>query len=92
MLYTLRNGLKKNRLGISVSKKVGQAVFRNRVKRLIKESLRQNPPSLLQGYDFVVVVRQAFTNDVTYMEVSKNLLNLFKKQKLLQDDTKEGKH
>lgn len=45
------------RLGLSVNRKVGNAVVRNRVRRLIKESFRLTPP--VSGRDYVVVARQA---------------------------------
>jgi ribonuclease P protein component len=45
------NGLKQTRLGITVSKRVGNAVKRNRIKRLVREFFRQNKESFLNGYD-----------------------------------------
>jgi ribonuclease P protein component len=45
------------RLGLSVSKKVGNAVTRNRIRRWVKESLRLTPPP--EGFDYVVVARAA---------------------------------
>ena len=47
----------KNRLGISVSKKVGNSVVRHRVKRLIKESYRLNEDMFNSGLDIVVIAR-----------------------------------
>ncbi|MGI2335290.1 MAG: ribonuclease P protein component [Dehalogenimonas sp.] len=46
-----------NRIGIVVSKKVGGAVVRNRVRRRIKEIFRQK--TLKEGYDIVIIARQA---------------------------------
>ncbi len=58
VMYYKKNGTKINRLGISVSKKVGKAVIRNRVKRLIKEAFRKQDMSNLSfGYDIVFVAR-----------------------------------
>ena len=59
VMYVRKSGKDGNRLGISVSKKVGNSVVRHRIKRLVKESYRLQETSFLQGYDIVVVARQA---------------------------------
>ena len=56
-VYALPNILGHPRLGMSVSRKVGIAVRRNRIRRLIRESFRLLQHDLPQGYDLVVVVR-----------------------------------
>ncbi|KAJ49567.1 ribonuclease P protein component [Clostridium tetanomorphum] len=67
-----------NRFGVSVSKKVGKSVIRNRVRRLIKESYRLIPNNLKKGYDLVVIARTS-SRDKNYAEIEKALINLFKK-------------
>lgn len=57
VVYAKRNGLAHNRLGITVSKKIGKAVVRNRAKRRLREVYRINSANILQGYDFVLVAR-----------------------------------
>ena len=57
VVYALENGFSYNRVGISISKKVGIAVQRNRVKRLIRESYRLSEDSILTGYDIVILVK-----------------------------------
>jgi ribonuclease P protein component len=57
VMYLWRNDSEKNRLGISVSKKVGNSVVRHRVTRLIRESYRLNEDRFQRGYDFVVIAR-----------------------------------
>ena len=57
VLYRLENGLSKNRIGISVSKKVGNSVVRHRITRLIREAYRLNRNQLASGKDIVVVAR-----------------------------------
>ncbi len=47
------------RLGLSVSKKVGGAVVRNRIKRLLREAFQESAPCLPHGYDYVVIARPA---------------------------------
>lgn len=56
-LYALPNQLGHARLGISISRKVGIAARRNRIKRLLRESFRLLQHDLPRGYDLVVVVR-----------------------------------
>ena len=53
-----QNGLGSNRLGITVSKKTGSAVKRNRVKRLIREFFRLNRLYFPQGYDILIVAKK----------------------------------
>ena len=71
-----------NRLGISVSKKVGKSVVRSRVTRLIKESYRLSEEDIKQGYDIVVIARVS-ANGADYREINKALLSLLKKHDLL---------
>lgn len=56
-VYSRPNGLKHLRLGISISRRVGTAVKRNRIKRLLRESFRLSQHEWPGGYDLVVVVR-----------------------------------
>src|ERR1019366_6471117 len=55
--YSLPNDLGHPRLGISISRKVGTAPVRNRIKRLLREAFRLHPYDLPRGYDLVIVVR-----------------------------------
>ncbi|MCM0647018.1 ribonuclease P protein component [Clostridium swellfunianum] len=85
VLYIFKNKKEINRVGISVSKKVGKSVIRSRVKRLISESYRLNNNSIKKGYDLVFIARVA-SNDKSYFEIEKSLKNLFKKAGLLIDE------
>ena len=53
-----KNDLGVTRLGITVGKKVGKAVKRNRIKRLIREFFRQNKSDLVQGQDIAIIVKR----------------------------------
>ena len=57
VMYVLSNQTEGNRLGISVSKKVGNSVVRHRVTRLIRESIRLNVEKFENGYDIVIIAR-----------------------------------
>lgn len=59
VVYCRRNGLDKNRLGLTVSTKLGHAVVRNRMRRRLREIYRADEGSLLHGYDIVIVARSA---------------------------------
>lgn len=56
-VYFRRNGGRDNRLGLTVSNKIGNAVVRNRIRRRLREIYRLNEPSLRRGIDIVVVGR-----------------------------------
>jgi ribonuclease P protein component len=56
-VFALSNGLHHARLGLSVSRRVGTAPRRNRIKRLLRESFRLMPLNRSLGYDLVIVVR-----------------------------------
>ncbi len=78
VMYYKKNGTEINRLGISVSKKVGKAVVRNRVKRLIKEAFRIQE-NIVGGYDiiFVARVRMKFANmKIVNKEIKRLVKNL----------------
>ncbi|MBS4899496.1 MAG: ribonuclease P protein component [Clostridiales bacterium] len=80
----------KNRLGISVSKKVGNSVIRHHLCRLIREAYRSNADQVINGYDIVVVVRSEL-NGKSYADTEKALMHLLKKHKLLSNyATSEG--
>jgi ribonuclease P protein component len=58
LLFGHPNGLPYPRLGLSVSRRVGGAVFRNRWKRLLREAFRLSREDLPEGFDLVIVPRQ----------------------------------
>ena len=59
VMYVLDNQYMKNRLGISVSKKVGNSVVRHRLTRLVRESYRLNEELFRRNLDIVVIARPA---------------------------------
>ncbi|MDY6012014.1 ribonuclease P protein component [Clostridium sp.] len=92
VLYTYNNRNNKNsddkiynKIGVSVSKKVGNSVVRSRTKRLVMESYRLNESSIKRGFDFVFIVRNNM-KDKSFHEVEKAMLNLFKKAGLYNEE------
>lgn len=77
VMYVKENGLGINRIGISVSKKVGNSVVRHRVTRLIRESYRLHENIFNSGLDMVIVARTS-TAFVSFYEIEKSLLHLSK--------------
>lgn len=75
VMYVSENGSDKNRLGISVSKKVGNSVVRHHVSRLIRESYRLHEDLFRSGYDLVVVAR-VNAKDAKYAEIESALLHV----------------
>ncbi len=66
-----------NRIGISVSKKVGNSVVRHRVKRLVKESYRLHEDIFNSGLDIVIIARPSCSS-LGYREVEDSILHLCK--------------
>ena len=75
VMYVLPNQHMMNRLGISVSKKVGNSVVRHRLTRLIRESYRLNEAEFENSLDIVVVARPQ-AKDRTYREIESALMHL----------------
>ena len=82
VMYVRKNESETGRLGISVSKKVGNSVVRHRIARLIRESYRLNVSKFHSGWDIVVVARQG-AKGRNYFEIESAMLHLAKLHKLL---------
>ena len=68
VMYVLENNMERNRLGISVSKKVGNSVVRHHVTRLVRESYRLQENIFNSGLDIVVIAR-ANAASASYAEI-----------------------
>lgn len=82
VIYFRKNKYGFNRLGLTVSPKVGCAVTRNRIRRLIKENYRVLQ-GLKEGYDIVIVARSS-SNNASFDEIGKDLVKGFKEASLLE--------
>lgn len=80
-MYAKENDLEYTRLGVSVSKKIGKSVVRNKVKRRIKEAFRTSYGSIKRGFDVVISVKEDVKN-ADYKEIKKQMIVLLKKLNL----------
>ena len=85
VMYVKENDLGINRIGISVSKKVGNSVVRHRVKRLILESYRLHEDMFNSSLDMVIIARST-AKDKSYKEISSAVIHLGKLHGILVKD------
>lgn len=85
VMYVLPNQTERNRLGISVSKKVGNSVIRHHLTRLVRESYRLHEDMFNSGLDIVVIARQS-AKDISYHEVESALLHLGGLHKIINNE------
>ena len=65
----------KNKYGITVPKKTGTALIRNKIKRRVKNIIDNNKNIVQKNYDYVIIVKKGII-DLTYQEMEKELLKL----------------
>ena len=85
VMYIKENNQNLNRLGISVSKKVGNSVIRHRLTRLIRESYRLHEKVFNSGLDIVVVVRNS-AKDCNYFQIESAILHLGKLHNIINEE------
>ena len=85
VLYARKNRTGTNRVGITVSKKLGKAHIRNRVRRRFREVYRLNEEMFQPGWDIVVVARSKAV-EASFSDLTKGYLTLARKAGLLRED------
>jgi len=84
IIYVLRKESQEAfRIGLSVSKKIGNAVVRNRVKRYIRQAFTEINHRIKDDYDFIIIARKPAA-DFTFTEVKSSLLHILKKTNVLR--------
>lgn len=87
VVYHMKNRVGGNRLGITVSTKVGNAVVRNKIRRRLKEIYRLNEGKLREGVDIVVVARNRAVN-VPYARLEREFIEACEKLKIVKSEDK----
>ena len=82
----LANGLDRSRFAFSVSKRVGNAVARNRLKRRLREAVRERPVS--SGWDAILIARRGIQN-ATYRQLSSAAWNLLRRSRIAGGETRQ---
>jgi ribonuclease P protein component len=83
VMYLLENNTTSNRIGISVSKKVGNSIVRHHLTRLIRESYRLNEEKFETGLDIVIVARVS-AKDRKFNEIESSLLHVGRIHKIVK--------
>ncbi|MEA2067106.1 MAG: ribonuclease P protein component [Thermotogota bacterium] len=81
IIFIFYNGLPFSRIGISIRKKFGSAVKRNRLKRLVKEVYRTRKMLFPSGYDILFIARRELSdsfkcNNMGYTDIEEKILNI----------------
>jgi ribonuclease P protein component len=85
VLYARRNRTSTNRVGITVSKKLGKAHIRNRIRRRLREVYRLNEDKFLPGWDIVLVARGKAL-DADFEALTRSFLSLAEKAGILREE------
>lgn len=91
VLYVLPKRPPDLRVGFSVSKKVGKATVRTRVKRLMREAVRHQIPRIRPGQDLVFIARPA-TSEATYAEIEETVCYLLRKAGAASQPTESARN
>ena len=81
VMFVLKNNKNINRLGISVSKKIGKAVVRNKQRRRLKEAFKILEPEMQKGHDIVILPRAGII-EASFLEVKASTKHLLRKHNI----------
>lgn len=82
-IYVKKNNLEVSRFGYSITKKIGNSVERNKIRRKMKEIIRLNLDCIKQGYDIIIIPKKN-TVDIKYKELENAILHLLKLSRMLK--------
>ena len=84
VLYIKKNNLEEPRLGITITKKVGNAVVRNKIRRRIKEIYRLNLHKIKGGYDLIIIPKKNVV-DISFKDLESALNHILKRSNMFKD-------
>ncbi|CDQ37854.1 MULTISPECIES: ribonuclease P protein component [Virgibacillus] len=82
--YVEKKGQEHFRIGLSVGKKIGNAVTRNRIKRYLRQAFQELEDTIAYPYDIVIIARNPAKN-MEFYEMKKSLTHLLYKERLLKN-------
>lgn len=84
VIYFLRKPEQQHfRIGLSVGKRIGNAVVRNRIKRYLRQAFHELEKDVNEVYDIVIIARQP-TGKMNFHQIKKSLVHLLRKEQLLK--------
>ena len=88
IIHVINSDSVKGKVGFAVGKKIGNAVVRNRIKRLMRETYRINQHEINQNVSMILIARKPLVESKSYL-VQKSFMNLCKKAKILNRSSAE---
>lgn len=86
VLYVVSSKTKNIKVGLAVTKKIGHAVVRNRVRRQLREIIKKQVPSLKQSYNIIVVARENIT-EASFEKLTNEFSRLIKRANLINEES-----
>lgn len=83
VLYIKRNGLEETRVGYTITKKIGNSVVRNKIRRRMKEIYRLNFPNIKEGYDLIFICKRNVVG-LSYKELESSMIHIMKIAKIFK--------
>ncbi len=84
ILYVRKNDLQNSRIGITITKKIGNAVVRNRIRRRIKEIIRLKLGNIKSGYDLILIPKKN-VGDISYKDLESAMIHIMRISKIVKD-------